>query len=165
MAIAQFMVRLALLLAAAGAWAQPAGDLASDLKVHRVAIAGDGKELIEPALSAKPGDVLEYTVAYRGKSAVRRLEATLPIPSGTEYLASSVEPAGAQASVDGAVFAAIPLKRKVRQADGKEVEQLVPYAEYRFLRWPPQDLAAGAVAKVSARVRLTTDTAPAGDKK
>lgn len=165
MGLKHWMVRCALLLAAQGALAQGAGEVASNLTVGRVSLAADGKEAISPADNAKPGDVLEYVATYRSKSAVRQLEATLPIPVGTEYLPGSATPGGARASTDGVVFAAIPLKRKVKQSDGKEAEQLVPYAEYRYLRWPAQDLAAAALTKVGARVRLIADIAPAGDKK
>ena len=49
----------------------------------------------EPAEKAKPGDVIEYRATYRNQSdsGVKKLDATLPIPAGTEYLAKSAVPA------------------------------------------------------------------------
>lgn len=158
-------VLAALCLAATSAVAQTKGPVASDLTVQRIAVGADGKEAKEPAGSAKPGDILEYAVEYRNtsKAPVRKLEATLPIPFGTEFLPGTGAPAGAQASVDGTVFAPMPLKRMVRQPDGKDLEQRVSLAEYRYLRWPAQDLAAGASVKAAARVRVATDSAAPGD--
>jgi uncharacterized repeat protein (TIGR01451 family) len=134
-------------------------DVTSTLTVSRIVADASGKETRASADAAKPGDVLEYVAEYRnaGKAPARKLEATLPIPLGTELIAASAKPVEVRASLDGAKFEAVPLKRKVRRADGSTVEELVPYAEYRFLRWAPRDLAAGRSARYSARVRLVTE--------
>jgi hypothetical protein len=50
----------------------------------------------------------------------------------------------------------MPLVRKVKQANGAIVEQAVPLSEYRFLRWPARDLAAGASFIAGARVRVVS---------
>ena len=63
---------------------------------------------------------------------MNKLVATLPIPEGLEYLPKTVRPAPALASLDGKTFAPMPLKRKVRLADGREVEREVAASEYRF---------------------------------
>lgn len=135
-----------------------ADSLSNMLSVARIVSQSDGNEHSEPANSAKPGDVLEYTALYRnaGAGAVRKLEVTLPIPEGTEYLAGQAHPAGAWASIDGKTFAPQPLHRRVAKADGAMVDELVPLQEYRFLRWPPADLAAGASLECRARVKITT---------
>lgn len=148
---------------AAPVFAQSANEVASTLTVNRVVAQPDGKEVRESATTAKPGDVLEYVAEYRntGKAPVKKLEATLPIPVGTDYVADSANPAGAWASLDGTKFEPMPLKRKVKQPDGKVVEQLVPYVEYRFIRWPPQDLGTGKSLSYSAKAKMTADTAPA----
>ena len=143
--------------------AQTPSEVLSTLAVSRIVLMADGKEISESAATAKPGDILEYIVEYRngGKTTARQLEATLPIPSGTEFLPEWAKPAGAMASLDGAKFEPIPLKRKVKQADGKLVEQLIPYVEYRYLRWPAQDLAAGKNTRYIARTKVSASV-PAG---
>jgi uncharacterized repeat protein (TIGR01451 family) len=150
---------LSLLAVTVLASAQGTGDVTSTLSVTRIVVGKDGKETRTGADSAKPGDVLEYVAEYRntGKSPARKLEATLPIPSGTELLAATARPAEVRASLDGAKFEPVPLKRKVKRADGSMAEEPVPYSEYRFLRWAPRDLAAGRSARFSARVRLVTE--------
>ena len=145
------------------ALAQGSGDVASTLYVKRISVNAEGKEVAEQARSAKPGDVLEYVADYtnRGKNTAKSLEATLPIPAGTEYLPDSARPAPSLASADGTTFLQLPLKRKVRQADGTLVEQPLPYAQYRFLRWPARDLGAGKNLLYSTRVKVLADATPA----
>ncbi len=141
---------------AAGASAR--ADVTSQLSAVKVTASADGKEVFAPAPSVKPGELIEYRVDYRNKGdeSARALEVTLPIPVGLEYLPSSAQPAGARASLDGKAYQAMPLKRMVKGADGKEVEQLIPVAEYRFLRWSASDLAAGKTARYTARMRVSS---------
>ena len=138
-------------------------DLQVTMEVKKVVKAADGKESLEPAGQAKPGDILQYTAVYvnKGKNNLRDLEATIPVPAYTEYVPGSSRPAGAKASVDGQKFQSIPLRRKVKQADGKEVMQLVPYADYRNLRWFAGNLSANQELKFSTRVRVLSNDAPA----
>ena len=151
-------ILLAVLAAGAGL-ATASEPLTNTLSVHR--IVGAATEASEPASTARPGDVLEYVAEFRntGSSTARGLSATLPLPVGTEFLPGSQHPADARASVDGVSFDALPLKRVVKQADGTLREELVPAREYRYLRWPAADLAAGGALSVSARVTI----APAGE--
>jgi uncharacterized repeat protein (TIGR01451 family) len=139
------------------ALAQATGDLSTTLRVSRIVPAADGTESHQPAQSAKPGDVLEYVAEYRNNSThvIRQLAATLPIPDGTELVPASAMPAGALASTDGTHFAPVPLTRKAIDASGKRVDQPIPYREYRFLRWPSQDLAPGKTLQVGARAKLS----------
>ena len=156
---------LSLVLSVA-AYAQlaPGREVAVDLKGQKIVRLADGKETRESAAQAKPGDVIEYTATYinRGKAAVKNVVATLPIPNDTEYVGASALPANAQAATSDGVYQAMPLKRKIKQADGKEVEQDVPLAEYRTLRWQVGELAPGKEFVAAARVRLSTTpvTAP-----
>jgi uncharacterized repeat protein (TIGR01451 family) len=134
--------------------------LSASLEAHKIVRAADGKEQQLDAAAAKPGDVIEYRATYKNVSdkPLKGVKATLPVPaSGVEYLANSALPAGVEASVDGVQFAPAPLKRLVRLADGKQQQQLVPTAEYRFLRWPLGELPAGAAKSVTARVRVTSE--------
>ncbi len=130
--------------------------LTSELQVWNVVRKADGAEALLPAQSVKPGDLLQYTAVYRNADsrAVSRLVASLPIPLGTELVGASAVPREVQASLDGKVYAATPLMRKLRRADGQMVDVQVPLTEYRYLRWPEQQIAAGATFSTSARVRV-----------
>lgn len=137
------------------------GNLTSELKVWGVVKQADGAETLQPAHTVKPGDLLQYTAVYlnSGPRPVTRLLASLPIPAGTELIGASAVPREVQASVDGKVYAAVPLMRKARRADGQLVDEPVPLAEYRHLRWPEQQVAAGATFSTSARVRVVSASA------
>ena len=139
------------------AFAQATGDLSTTLRVSRIVPAADGTESHQSADSARPGDVLEYVAEYHNNSThvIRQLAATLPIPDGTELVPASAVPAGALASTDGTHFAPLPLTRKVIEPSGRRVDQPIPYREYRFLRWPSQDLAPGKTLQVGARAKLS----------
>ena len=102
--------------------------------------------------------MIEYAATYRNSSRapVSNLEATLPIPPHTEYLAGSAQPATAQASVDARSFSRQPLVRKANR-DGREIEEPVPFREYRYLRWFPGELRGGSSMTFTARVRVIED--------
>lgn len=153
------LVAGAIALASAGALAQKApAPLESRLVARKVVVEG-GRENLVDAREARPGDVIEYVATYRntGTVAIRDLEATLPIPKDTEFVAGSSRPAGARASTDGQAFAAVPLKRKAKRADGREVDEPVPLADYRALRWSAGELGAGRSLAFTARVRVTDE--------
>lgn len=137
-----------------------AGPLESRLDARKVVVES-GMERLVDAADAKPGDVIEYAATYRntGREPIRDLQATLPIPKETEWIAGSARPAGASASLDGQAFAAVPLKRKVTRA-GQSVDEEVPLREYRALRWRLADLAPGQSVTYTARVRVVDDRAP-----
>ena len=145
-------------LATLPAMAQQTGNQASKpvevtLTVFRVGKSAEGKEALLSADKAGPGDILEYQTAHKNnsKSVVKSLVATLPLPDGISYLPGSAKPANAEASVDGKVFAAIPLKAMVKNAQGKLEERQVPYSDYRALRWALGELPANDQTTVSAR--------------
>lgn len=131
--------------------------LSSTLQVHRVVLQADGSEALQAATAVHPGDVLQYATVFSNPGArpVQNLQASLPIPLGTELVAASSQPRVVLASLDGKVFQPMPLMRKTRRADGQWVEVAVPLAEIRALRWPEQQLAAGASLRTSARVRIS----------
>ena len=132
----------------------------STLLAQRVEIV-DGKPVLKPAAESKPGDVIDYSSTYQnaGKATAENLLAFVPVPAGTTLIAGSAQPARAQASTDGVVFAAIPLMRSVRQPDGSQRSEPVPLVDYRALRWELGTLAAGRSAVVSLRVRVDTPVA------
>lgn len=127
----------------------------STLEAHKVLRGADGRESLASAETAKPGDVIEYVATYRNASGamVRELEATLPIPEHTEFIAGSARPGGIRVSLDGRAFGQPPLKRRVVR-QGREFDEPVPYREYRFVRWIPVHLGAGMSERYTARVRV-----------
>ncbi len=139
------------------AWASAQSDVAVSLTASRVTRDAGGKESLAAAEKANPGDLIEYRAVYRNPATVpvRQLAATLPIPAGTEFVPGTAEPRGALASLDGSTFEAMPIKRKVRLEDGREVVREVPVSEYRYLRWTLGELATGAERTVRARVRVS----------
>jgi uncharacterized repeat protein (TIGR01451 family) len=134
----------------------------STLSAQRVEMV-EGKAVLKPADQVKPGEVVEYTGTYRngGKVAIEKLQALVPVPVGTTFVAGSAQPAQAQASTDGARFAPMPLTRMVKQADGSERKEMVPLSEYRTLRWDVGTLAAAGSTAVSLRVRVDVTGAAA----
>ena len=119
--------------------------LTSELKVSSVVKQADGSEALAPAQTVKPGDLLQYSTVYTNPTprAVSQLVTNLPIPAGTEWVATGTLPSTVSASLDGKVFAPVPL------------------AEVRSLRWPEQQLAAGASFTTTARVRVIAAPTPA----
>jgi uncharacterized repeat protein (TIGR01451 family) len=159
------LVRAATLLVAMAVPAvhaqQQKGPLESTLEQHRVMRAADGAESLASAGSVKPGDVIEYIATYRntGRAPITGVEATMPIPPNTEFVAGSARPASAKASVDGVSYAPLPLVRKVVR-DGKTVEEPIPTREYRYLRWSAPELRGEQSVRFTARVKVLEDTSP-----
>jgi uncharacterized repeat protein (TIGR01451 family) len=162
--------RLAAVLFAA-ALATPIAALAQaevqvNLTAHRVSNDAQGKEVLAAGDQAKPGELLEYLAVYRnaGDASVQKLMATLPIPQGMEYVPQTAVPAPVMASVDGKTYSPVPLKRKVRLTDGREVVRDVPASEYRFLRWAIGTLPGRQEQAVRARVRVAPLVAASDDR-
>ena len=127
-------------------------------------ILSDGKESLHSAEVARPGDILEEVATYSNRSSapLKSLQATLPIPPSTELLIASIKPTGAKASLDGNEFLSLPLKRRVKQANGVEIELPVPISEYRYLRWYPGELLPGKSLVFTARFKVSNESIPAG---
>lgn len=147
----------AVIVFATSLWAQAKPDQVKVvLKAFKVARTAD-KESLVSADTAKPGDVIEYQAVFSNldKAApAKDVKGVVPVPSGLEYLPGTVQPKDAEATVDGSTYAPVPLKRQVKTADGKTVEQLVPYSEYKFLRWNLGEISAGTSKTVSARMKV-----------
>ena len=133
--------------------------------VRSKVVIENGREVMQSAAIAKPDDVLEDVATYTNtsKSALKSVEATLPIPPNTELVMASVKPANAKASIDGKSFSKLPLTRKVRQPNGVELEQPVPLGEYRYLRWYPGELQPGKPMSFSARFRVANSPVVTGN--
>ncbi len=129
-----------------------------DLKASKIVVV-NGVEQKQPADKAKPGEIIEYVAEYKNtaKTSVSNVVATLPVPPGMEYLPDTAGPAQVMASTDEHNYAPVPLKRSVRGADGKMVEQLVPFSEYRSLRWNLGDIQGGSSKSVKARMKVKSE--------
>jgi uncharacterized repeat protein (TIGR01451 family) len=138
------------------AWAQEAG-LSSKLTAYRVDTV-QGKPVLKPAVQANPGDTVEYTAVYtnKGQNAAQHLQATVPIPVGTQLLENTAKPLAAQGSTDGVNFSALPLKQKVLLANGAYRQELVALDQYRALRWDVGTVAPSKEVAVSLRVRINS---------
>lgn len=139
------------------AWTAAESPLAVKLERRKIQLVA-GKEMLQSAETAKPGDVLEEVATYINRSSlpVNGVEATLPVPPNTQLVPGSVNPSTARVSLDGVTFAPMPLRRKVRLADGAIVERDVPASEYRFLRWYPGKLDAKQSVSFAARFRVNS---------
>lgn len=137
--------------------AQKSSDAPISIKLerHKVVILS-GKEILQSAETAKPGDVLEDAATYSNKTSRVLVvpTATVPIPPNTELILNSIKPATAFASTDGVNFFAMPLSIKMMQSNGVELEQPTALSQYRFLRWFPGELAAKQSLVFSARFKV-----------
>ncbi len=155
------------LIAMALTTAFAAGDVSTTLTAQKVRVDAKGKETFTDADKVQPGDIVEYTVKITngGETGITNLQPKLPIPTGAIYVPDSAKPAAVQASVDGITFEKVPLKHKVKQADGTEKLVPVPIEQYRFLRWSFAKLAAHSSVTATARVTIATTPHAAGKAK
>lgn len=123
-----------------------------NLSAYEISMNKKGESVVKPVSKVKPNDVIEYRATYTNNTTapIKNLNATLPIPADTQFLAKST-PAAAQASTDGANFAAIPLKRKA----GTQTVN-VPLQEYRALRWTIAEIPPGKSVTVTAQTRVNS---------
>ena len=131
----------------------------SDVKVVLTAskiVQVNGNEQKQPGDKARPGEVIEYVADYRNtdKRPVKDVQAKLPVPSGMEYLPDTANPVPVMASTDDVHYAPVPLKRKVKGADGQMKEELVPYSEYKSLRWDLGVIGPEQMKEVKARMKV-----------
>jgi uncharacterized repeat protein (TIGR01451 family) len=142
---------------ATAAWAADAGPVTVELTARRISTAPSGEEVFLPGNAARPGDVVEYVAVYRntGRTGIRNVEATLPVPAGMEYVPTGAVRPPAAASLDGRTYRPVPLTRVVTLPDGRKETRTVPYAEYRYLRWTIGELAGGGSTALRARARVT----------
>ena len=144
---------IAAMLWAPAAWSAAA--VTSQLEVRQVVMT-QGHEVLRSAAAARPGDLLQYRAVYRngGDTAAIHLLARLSVPAGTTLQIDSIQPAGAEASIDGTHFAPLPLMRTTTGADGRPQQQPVPAADIRALRWDLGTLAPDTNRSVELRVRI-----------
>src|SRR4051812_23393745 len=113
----QALLCMGCIAASRASYAQDKSAVTVHLEAKKVVAAADGKEALEPAAKARPGDFIQYEAAYRNTSAaaVKSVQATVPVPEGLAFVADSAKPTGALASTDGKTFEPMPLTRTVKK--------------------------------------------------
>lgn len=113
-----------------------------------------------PALSASPGDVVEYVLSYENRGDEVATDAVIedPIPKGTTYLANSAVGDGAQVtfSNDGGKTFAHPVKLtyEMRLPSGAVERRVATPAEYTHIRWTLARVPPGGTGTVAFRVKV-----------
>lgn len=117
-------------------------------------------QALKDGATVNPGDVLRYSLSGRneGMAPARNLVLNQPIPRQMTYVLGSVQaPSGTKVSfsIDGGrTYSEKPMV-KVKQADGKVVEQPAPAEAYTHVRWVlGSEVAAKAMVNVSYEVRV-----------
>ena len=168
---------LSVLLVAASASAQQDAALTLNLEAYRLVVgtSDDGPtEALEPALMARPGDVLEWRLEARsvGVDPVPDVTLDIPVPPDTVYVDGSARSASRIPdeattelpgdaflfSVDGGVtFAHAPLVREVvTVVDGDEVvrEEPVPPSAITHVRYPLDEVLPDVRYLVTIRTEV-----------
>jgi uncharacterized repeat protein (TIGR01451 family) len=113
-----------------------------------------------PATEAKPGDVVQYVLAYvnRGDQAARDAVIDDPIPKGTTYLASTAAGEGAEITFSndgGKTYApAVKLTYELKLPNGTVEKRVANPSDYTHVRWTLKSVAPGAGGTVSFKVKV-----------
>ena len=126
--------------------------LSVDMSTWRLDAQGKNPQKTD---NAAPGEILRYQVNYSNTSdnTLRGIQALVPVPDNTVLLAIKTEK-DLWASLDGKLFSTWPLKRKIKNSEGKIQEELVPLSDIRFVRWHIPQLAkkTSAVFHIDVKV-------------
>ena len=121
----------------------------------------EGRESLHAASVAEPGNVLEYHLTYtsRATKPLAMQYISVPVSPNTVYLKGSASVSATsefQVSLDGGkTWSSGPVKRQIKDKDGKLQEVVVPESEYTNLRWHEKsDIAPGAVKQYHYRVKV-----------
>jgi uncharacterized repeat protein (TIGR01451 family) len=104
----------------------------------------DGKEVVEEAEQASPGDIVEYRLTYtnNGDQPLSGLIITGPIPANTVYLENSAATqvnADFTVSIDnGDSFQAEPITKTITGENGQSKNVEVSPSDYTQVRWQPK---------------------------
>lgn len=155
------IVVIAWIMLAPIANAQPGDPVQSNLVVYKVVTNQDNEEVLEPADQVKPGDIVEYHLAYTNTltSGISNLKPELPVPSGMTFLGnpSSQNLVGASLQENGAI-SKLPLFTESTLPNGKVVKAEVTADKFKKLQWQVSQLGAGQTITIKARMRVNTIT-------
>ena len=134
--------------------------LQSSMKAFLVTLDAEQQELLTPTEQILPGQTIEYALDYSNVSERDLTEVSIigPIPEGTFYLAGSAARGKnglPQFSVDDAKsFHYEPVKYKIKQEDGSEIEKTATPDLYTQIRWRINSLQAGEKLTLKYRVQV-----------
>ena len=130
------------------------GQVKVDLKQFKV-VDVNGKQELVSTDKAKPGEVIEYVATYHntGKTAVKNVVGTIPVPNGMEFTPEPTQKAPDMAAASDGKFGPVPLKHKALR-NGVQVEEVLPYSAYRALQWKIGTMAPDQKVELKARVKL-----------
>ena len=129
-------------------WAAPTLELRL-MKIGTVTENGKVKELLTPATTVKPGDLLLQRAVLTSEKALISGHIVLPVPKNTHYLAGSAQNVTGLVtdfSADGGkTFSELPMKTV--KVEGSTQTKLVPVppVEYTTVRWTVKAVPAGSV--------------------
>ncbi|WP_230655753.1 hypothetical protein [Psychrobacter sp. I-STPA10] len=128
--------------------------VATKLMAFLVAMDDNGQQALVPVTAStqlQKGNVIEYQGHFTNTSTdrQRKMTVTMSIPKEVSLI-GSISPEFPLASVDGQIFAPVPLRGRI----GGQLQE-VPMEYYRALRWDIEGLGLGetAVVKYQAVVR------------
>lgn len=129
---------------------------------NRTAAADAARGAVRRDSTARPGDVLRYTLTFVNATprALRNVQLANPLPKGLELVAGTVTAsrpdAQAEYSADGGkTFSATPTVEVV--VDGKTVRRPVPPAQYTHVRWIVNgSVAPQAIVTAEYETRVST---------
>lgn len=125
----------------------------SKITASIVSVNANGQETLVPVndnTRLQSGNILEYQGLFTNKNPdrVRKMTVTMSIPQQVELL-GSIAPEFPLASVDGSLFAGMPLRGQV---DGQAQE--IPLRYYRAVRWDLEGVGLNDTVTVKYRARV-----------
>lgn len=137
------------------------GPLSASLAVERVEIDQEtNKEVMKPADTASPGDLLQYTARYTNVSEepLSGLVVNGPVPANTVFLKEGLaisQEASLEVLIAGEPWQGVPAFKTVTLEDGTKKRVPAEPADYREIRWRLADpLAPKATLVAIYRVRV-----------
>lgn len=135
--------------------------LNTDMKAFVVTVDAKGKEVLQAAKRAEPGQVIQYRITSKnsGEQALKGLKAVGPIPANTRYVGQSAYTnikSNLQVSIDGGkIFEKEPVKRQKTMPNGSVETVIIPTSQYTHVRWTANDaLASGSQHVYNYRVKV-----------
>lgn len=135
--------------------------LSTDMQAFVVTVDAKGKEKLQAAKKAEPGQVIQYQITSinSGQRKLKGLMAVGPIPVHTHYVGKSAHTkikASMQVSIDGGkTFEKEPVKRNKKMTDGSMKMVVIPTKQYTHIRWKANNaLASGSKHVYNYRVKV-----------
>jgi len=138
----------------------PPPPLQSAMTAFLVEKNDEGKEVLTKTEQVRPGQLIEYVSRNTNMTDrdLQEVNVVGPIPTGTTYLAgtaSADQPIEPEFSIDGGEkYQPEPVKYKVKQADGTEIEKVATPDMYTHVRWTIGTLKARQEMVMKYRVQV-----------